>query len=232
MNKHLKTLDRLKSSGKKICIVGAGGFGRETLCCLIDIIAGTEMKIEDVACFMVTDNKVKVNTLMGVPVIPFTSFDPEKYDVVVAIGDSITRKAVVESLPSETYFATLIHPTAVMSDWNTIGEGSIITAGVIITCNVTIGKHAHLNLYTTIGHDCEAGEYFTTAPSCNISGACKFGDGVFIGTNASIKQGVEICNNVTIGMGGVVVKNITEEGTYIGMPVKKIKVPEIIISTI
>ncbi len=232
MNKHLKTLDRLRSSGKKVCIVGAGGFGRETLCCLIDIIAGTEFKIEEVACFMVTDNKVKVSTLMGVPVIPFTSFDPEKYDVVVAIGDSITRKKVVDSLPENTEYATLIHPTAVMSDWNTIGEGGIITAGVIITCNVKIGNHAQLNLYTTIGHDCEAGDYFTTAPSCNISGSCKFGDGVFIGTNASIKQGVEICNNVTIGMGGVVVKDIIEEGTYVGMPVKKMRLPEKIVSTI
>jgi sugar O-acyltransferase (sialic acid O-acetyltransferase NeuD family) len=207
---------------KKICILGAGGFGREVLCCLIDSIAMTNLKIEDIACFMVNDDNFTENKIMGIEVIPQSKFDPELYNVVVAIGDPTTRKRVVESLPNDTKYTTIIHPSAIISEFVKIGEGSIITAGTIITCNIKIGKHAHLNLQTTIGHDCVIGDFFTTAPATNVSGNCHFGECVYFGTNSSVKQGITICDNVTIGMGGVVVKNITEEGVYIGNPLKKL----------
>jgi sugar O-acyltransferase (sialic acid O-acetyltransferase NeuD family) len=208
---------------KKICIVGAGGFAREVLCCLIDGIATTNLKIEEIACFMVKDEQFKENKIMGVDVIPQSKFDPALYTVVVAIGDPLLRKTVVEGLPSQTTFATIIHPSAIISEWVEIGEGSIVTAGTILTCNIKIGKHAHLNLHTTIGHDCIIGDFFTTAPAANISGNCTFGDCVFLGTNSAVRQGVKICDNVTIGMGGVVVKDISEEGVYIGNPLKRLE---------
>lgn len=214
---------RMIEIDKKICIYGTGGFGREVLCCLIDIIAGTKLKIEEIACFMVGDEYFKESKIMGIEVIPQSKFDPALYDVVVAIGDPVLRKKVVDNLPQETTYTTLIHPGAVISEWVKIGEGSIITAGTILTCNITIGRHAHLNLHTTVGHDCVIGDFFTTAPAANISGNCHFGDYVYLGTNAAVRNGVTICSNVTIGMGGVVVKDINEEGVYIGNPLKKLE---------
>ncbi len=208
---------------KKYCIVGTGGFGREVLCCLSDILSKTDQILEDNVCFMVSDEYYKEKTVMEVDVIPLSSFDPERYKVVVAIGDPAARKAFVERLPPSTEYATLIHPTAVISKWVELGDGSIVTAGTVLTCNIRIGRHAHLNLHTTIGHDCTAGDYFTTAPGVNISGNCKLGHHVYLGTNASIKQSVSLCDHVTIGMGGVVVKDIKEEGVYIGNPLKKLE---------
>lgn len=84
---------------KKICILGAGGFGREVLCCLIDGIASTKLKIEEITCFMVSDEHFKESKIMGVDVIPQSKFDPALYNVVVAIGDPISRKRVVDNLP-------------------------------------------------------------------------------------------------------------------------------------
>ena len=55
---------------KKICIVGTGGFGRKTLFCLIDSIANTNLKIEDIACFMVKDEHLTDHVIMGIEVIP------------------------------------------------------------------------------------------------------------------------------------------------------------------
>lgn len=211
------------NSGKKICIVGAGGFGREVLCCLIDIIKPKNLKIEELACFMVGDAYYKESKILGVDVIPQSSFDPVLYDVVVAIGDPVARKRVVESLPTNTSYTTIIHPSAVISQWVELGEGSIVTAGTILTCHIKIGNHAHLNLHTTIGHNCTIGEFFTTAPAVNISGDCQIGSCVFFGTNSAIKQGITICDHVTIGMGGIVVKNVSEKGVYVGNPLKKLE---------
>lgn len=208
---------------KKFCIIGTGGFGQETLTCLIDVISTTELKIEAVAVFMIDDESYEASKIMGIPVIKDSEFIAKDYKVVVAVGEPQLRKKIIKKLPPETEFATIIHPSAIISDWVEIGEGSIITAGTILTCNIKIGKHAHLNLYTTIGHDCIIGDYFTTAPATNISGNCEFGECVYFGTNSSTRQGIKICDNVTIGMGGIVVKNINEEGIYIGNPVKKLE---------
>ena len=213
----------MTKGNKRICIVGAGGFAREVLCCLIDSMQATDESIAEAACFMVGDEDYKESSIMGIEVIRQSAFDPSLYDVVVGIGEPLLRKKVVESLPPQTTYISVIHPTAVMSKWVEIGEGSVITAGTILTCNVKIGKHVHLNLHTTIGHDCEIGDFCTTTPGVNVSGICKFGECVYLGTNSSIRQGINICDNVTIGMGGVVVKDITESGVYIGNPLKKME---------
>jgi sugar O-acyltransferase (sialic acid O-acetyltransferase NeuD family) len=208
---------------KKICIIGAGGFAKEALCCLIDEMASSNRNMEEIACFMVNDVDYSEQKIMGIDVIPQSTFDPSIYNVVIAIADPLSRKRVAETLPSTTTYTTIIHPSAVISKWVEIGVGSIITAGTILTCNINIGKHAHLNLHTTVGHDCVIGDFFTTAPATNISGNCSFGNCVYFGTNAAVRQGVRIVDNVTIGMGGVVVKDITEEGVYIGNPLKKLE---------
>jgi UDP-3-O-[3-hydroxymyristoyl] glucosamine N-acyltransferase len=88
---------------------------------------------------------------------------------------------------------------------------------------VIIGKHSQINLMTTIGHDCIIGDYFTTAPSVQISGNINIGNNVYFGTKSSAKQKISICDNVIIGMNSGVVKDINESGTYIGTPCKKIK---------
>ncbi len=207
---------------KKICILGTGGCARDILCCLIDTIAST-VNIADIACFMVKDADYTEQTIMGVAVIPESTFDPNLYHVVVGIGDPKIRKKVVKNLPTNTTYATIIHPSAIVSKYVTIGEGTVIAAGCIVTCNISIGKHTQLNVLTSITHDCVLGDYFTTAPSVNVSGNCTLGECVYLGTNAAIKQGISITNNVTIGMGSVVIKNIVEPGIYAGTPVGKIK---------
>ena len=190
-------------------LIGAGGFAREIM---------VHMD-QHLPCFI--DDEYydgRENTFK------LSEFDPNKYEVLVAIGDPRDRFDMVQKLPKNTKYFTFIHPSSIIlgNDVN-IGEGSIICAGCILTTNVKLGKHTHLNLQTTIGHDCIIGDYFTTAPGVKISGNCKIYDGVYIGTNASVKQKITIHSLSTIGMNAGVVKDINESGTYVGIPVKKIK---------
>ncbi|OED36858.1 hypothetical protein AB833_25975 [Chromatiales bacterium (ex Bugula neritina AB1)] len=214
----------MESNEKKLCIVGTGGFGRETLLVYIDTLnAKGTSEYRGSVVFMESDQSFNGTEVMGIPVIRQSEFDPNQYRVVVGIGDPATRKKVVAQLPGETEFTSLIHPTAVISDWVSIGAGSVVTAGTIVTCNIKLGKHTQLNLHTTIGHDCTIGNYFTTAPGAKISGICEFGECVYFGTSAIVRQGIKICDNVTIGMGGVVVKDIDVSGVYVGNPVKRLE---------
>lgn len=208
--------------GKQICIIGLGGFAREVMCLLTDL-----GRKEDIVGFLETDEiwekKWKGKELMGKPVLPESIFDSKKYSAVIGIGDSVVRQKVTMQLPSDTIFETLIHPNAIISQWVQLGKGVVICAGSILTCNIEIGNHAQLNLHTTVGHDCVIGDFFTTAPGTKISGDCKIGKNVYFGTLAGVRQGIKICDNVTVGMGAMVVKNIEIPGIYVGMPAKKIK---------
>ena len=103
-----------------------------------------------------------------------------------------------------------------------MGIGNIICAGTIATVNIKINNFNIINLDCTIGHDDVLTDFITVYPSVNISGNTTINEVVEIGTGTQIIQGKNICSNVIIGAGAVVVKDIEEEGTYIGIPVKKI----------
>ncbi|MGB3617668.1 MAG: NeuD/PglB/VioB family sugar acetyltransferase [Catalinimonas sp.] len=204
------------------CIVGAGGFGREVLTCLIDARGWRARDLSGQVVFMIQDQDLHDSEVMGVPVRGLSAFDPAHYEVVVAVGNPAVRRRVVEGLPPETHYATLVHPTAVLSRWVSLGAGTIVTAGVILTCGITVGRHAHLNLHASVGHDCRVGDYFTAAPGARLSGDCRVGDGVYLGTNASVRQGLSIAAGVTVGMGGVVVDDLNQAGVYVGCPARKL----------
>jgi len=198
----------------KKAIIGFGGFAKE----VCDSIKDSEGIIVDT--FFVDDEyysgleKTK----------PISELDINIYEVIVGIGDPTVRENIVKKLPKETKFFTHIHKTAqILGDDVVIGDGSIICAGTIITSNVKIGNHTHLNLMTTIGHDNIIGNFFTTAPGVHISGNSIIGDRVYFGSGSSNKQKTTICNDVIIGLNSGVLNNINEPGVYVGTPSKKIK---------
>jgi sugar O-acyltransferase (sialic acid O-acetyltransferase NeuD family) len=194
----------------KKALIGAGGFAREIK---------AHMKSPEMICFV--DEKYYNGEQYTEPL---NKFNPDEYEVLVAVGNPKDKFDIIQRLPKDTKYFTFIDPSVIiLGDDVQIGEGSIICAGTIITTNVIIGKHAHLNLQSTVGHDCRIGDYFTTAPGAKISGNCIIYDCVYIGTNASIKEKITIHSLSTIGSNATVVKHIEESGVYAGVPVKKIK---------
>jgi len=190
----------------KKAIIGAGGHAMEVM---------VQMN-EKLPCF-VSDEYVDSNTL------PLSNFNPNEYEVIVAIGDSNLRKKVVSTLPKKTKYFTFIHNYAFVGDNVLIGEGSFIGVNSIVTNNVSIGKHTILNRGNHIGHDTILGDYVSLMPGSIVSGNCLLRNCIYIGTNASIREKLTICDNVIIGLNCGVVKDITEMGTYVGLPAKKIK---------
>lgn len=212
-----------RGSDKKIGIFGIGGFGREVLCCILDTNERFKKDPARYIDFFVSDQYFNQKGVLGIPVLKESAFDAGKHKMVIAVGDTHLRRQIVQRFPSNTEYFNVVHPSAVFSKWVEWGEGVIITAGVILTCQIKIGKHAHLNLHTTMGHDCSIGDYFTSAPSANISGSCTFGNNIYLGSNCVIREKISVADNVVIGMGAVVTKDISESGVYVGSPAKKIR---------
>lgn len=202
-----------------IYIFGSAGFAREVYSICERLYISVDAFVD-----------VKEGGFMGgyigdIPIISENKYDINK-PVVVAVGNPSLREKIVNKIltkNSATDFPILIDPSAqILSPRSVfINRGTIICAGSILTCDIVLGEFTNLNLGTTIGHDCKLDSYFTTAPLVAISGFVKTGKKVYFGTNSSCKENINITDNVTIGMGGIVTKNITESGVYIGVPVDK-----------
>jgi sugar O-acyltransferase (sialic acid O-acetyltransferase NeuD family) len=191
----------------KKALVGYGGHARE-----VQAQMGTKL-----TCFVDDDYVVEGTE-------PLSKFNPEEYALMVAVADSRSRHNILQRLPKETQYFTFIHPTVLIMDTSVeIGEGSFIGAYSIITTNIKINKHALLNRANHIGHDTVLGNCFSAMPGAIVSGNCIVGDGVYVGTNASIREKIAICDSVVVGMNSCVVKDIKQPGVYVGNPAVKVK---------
>jgi len=199
----------------KKAIIGAGGFAREVYHQM------KEQNPMDEIHFFADEEYCD-----GVTIFPLDQLMVSHYEVFIAVGDPNLRKHFLRKLPRNVRFGTFIHRSTQIFDKHTIsiGEGTIICAGCILTTNIKIGKHCHLNLQTSVGHDTIINDFVTTAPKVSISGNCKIDDEVYIGTNAAIKQQIKVAKGVSIGMGAMVVKDIKEQRTtWVGVPAKQLK---------
>ncbi|MBT8327372.1 MAG: acetyltransferase [Bacteroidia bacterium] len=146
-------------------------------------------------------------------------------NVVFGIGFPEIRQKVYEKLKENSHliFPNLIHPN-VVGDWKNIilGEGNVICASSVLSTDIKIGNFNHINWDCTVGHDVTIGNFNVINPSVNVSGNAELGDTSLIGTGATILQQIRISSNVTIGAKALVNKNITQAGTYVGVPAKQI----------
>ncbi len=210
---------------KRIAIIGAGGFGREVKM-LIDQINAVENKYEFIGYY--DDGKVKGEKINGFPVLGDTkdlNNIKEPVLVTLALGNPVYKKRVIEQLNNlNVTFETLIHPSVIIgTDGVTIGKGTLICAGCIITCNIDIQDYVIINLACTIGHDTIIKNYVSLMPGINVSGEVVLEEGAYIGTGAKIINQITIGQNSTIGAGAVVSKSIPDNCTAVGIPAKPIK---------
>lgn len=208
---------------KKLILVGASGFGRE-VAWLVERINKDNQEREIVG-FLDDNEELKGEKINGYTVLGNIESVANYKDLyfVCCIGSSRIRKKVIENLKSNypsIKFATLIDPSVYISKYTKVGEGSIICAGTILTVNINIGNHVIINLDCTIGHDAEIQDYVTLYPSVNISGLTKINGNTEIGTGSQVIQSISIGSNIIIGAGSCVVRNILDEGTYIGIPAR------------
>lgn len=207
---------------KSLIIVGGGGFCHEVIW-----LAGECNSLWEVKGILDDSPEMQGKSYRNVPVLG-TVMDWDKFKdswFILAIGSPRTRKKIVEKMLSkgDVNFASLIHPSVLMSDSVTIGKGSIVTAGCVITTDITLGMHTIVNLLTSIGHDFMAGDYCTIAPHVAVSGHVTLGSGVEIGTGAVLIQGLTFGTGSFIGAGAVVTKDIPENVLAVGCPAKQVK---------
>ena len=150
----------------------------------------------------------------------------EPLNLVLAIGNPLTKMKLAEGMNgiNNINFPILIHPSAIIQDFQSIkiGSGSIITAGAILTTEIEIGEHVLINLNCTVGHDVHIGNCTSVMPGVNIAGEVIIGNGVFIGSGANILNGLHVGDQSLVGAGSVVTKSVANGNTVVGIPARPI----------
>lgn len=214
---------------EKIVILGAGGLARETLEVIIQANRerGPTSK-RKILGFIDENPKKHGKILNGYPILGdldwFSTVDTIDIRAVCAIGNNEARKKVTKKAEKlDTRFTNVIHPNVQMGRSVKLGEGVVICAGGILTCNIEIGNHVYINLDCTVGHDSILEDYVNLAPSVNVSGDCRLLEGAHVFTGAAIIPPVTVGRWSIIGAGAVVLKDVPDYSVAAGVPAEVIK---------
>ena len=207
---------------KDLIIVGASGLGREVLQWIKDI--NRAIPTWNVLGFI--DDKL--DALQGIEcdqrvIGTIKDWHPQSNEhFVMAIAKPEWKMAISQQMEQkEARFVSIIHPTALISDFTSIGKGIVVYPYAKINTNSKVGDFVTL-LGSTIGHDAEVGDYTTICGTCNINGHAIIGNNVFIGSHAVVAPGKKVGDNAYIGNGSVVISNVRTGYTVFGNPAKKI----------
>ena len=202
----------------RLLIIGASGHGK-----VVADIAVHMNKWQEIAFL---DDNESIRESMGLEIIG-KSTDVNKFiddfEIFVAVGDNAKREKILEKLEAAgANIPKLVHPNAVIGAETELGIGTVLMAGVIINCCSKIGKGCIINTGATIDHDNIIENYVHISPGVNLAGTVKIGKSSWIGIRSVVSNNINITFGCKVGAGAVVVNDITETGTYVGVPVKRI----------
>nr|WP_158212415.1 acetyltransferase [Natranaerobius trueperi] len=204
-----------------LILIGAGNHCKA----VIDIV---KMNNEKIIGIVDDDSNLHESKLLDIPVIgnldKIEQFDENEVKLIITIGKPYIRKTIYENFLNKGYtFANAVHPNTCISNYACLGNGVIINSGTAIHPDVKIKDNVIIGLNSTISHDSLVDLHSHISPGVNIAGGTTIGSSVDIGINASIIQNIKIGDKSIIGAGAVVVDDIQEKCTAVGVPAKPIK---------
>lgn len=198
----------------RLVIIGAGGHGK--------VVADAALKTRNYTDIIFLDDNNEMVECNGFPIMGKCS-EVDKYmkdsTIFVAVGGTEIRQKIQEQLQMmRASIATVVHPEAVIGRNVTIGDGTAVMAGVVINSGSIIGKGCIINTCSSVDHDCQIAEYVHVAVGAHLAGNVEIGARTWIGAGVTVSNHIHICHDCMVGAGAVVIRDIKESGTYVGVP--------------
>jgi sugar O-acyltransferase (sialic acid O-acetyltransferase NeuD family) len=208
---------------KPLILVGGGGHCKS----VIDVAESAGYVIEGILGRPEEVGK----TVLGYKVIG-TDDDMVKFadsaDFIVTVGQikSPELRIKLHRMLDEfkCHLATIIAPTAYVSKYAIIGEGSVIMHHAFVNADSKLGKGCIINTASTIEHEAVVGNYCHISTGAKVNGAAIVRDESFVGSGSVINQCVTIGKRVVIGAGSVVITDLPDNCLALGVPAKPINI--------
>ncbi len=196
----------------RLIIIGAGGHGK---------VVADIARLNGYKDIGFLDNDPEVKECAGYPVFGPNNMTKElDGDIFVAVGNGKIRKRLMNQYSGRN-FPVLIHPNSVIGNAVLIGEGSVVMAGTVINTNTKVGRGCIINTSSSVDHDCIVRDFVHVSVGAHLCGTVTVDENTWIGTGVIVSNNVSICSDTIIGAGAVIIDDIKERGTYIGVPAKK-----------
>lgn len=195
---------------KSIHILGTGVLAEEFYAIALDAGIAVTAFVENL------DPAKEGKVLCGRPVI-WVDRLPSATPCICALSTT-QRRRFIEQVADRAVFANLIHPSAVILAGTTIGEGTVVSAGVLIASNTVIGRHVFLNRGVRVGHHTRVADFVTIQPGANVAGLIEIGEAAYVGMGAIIIERLKVGRGATIAAGAVVIRDVPEHTLVAGNP--------------
>ncbi len=200
----------------KAIVYGSGGHGKVVL----DILLESGFEVMG----FVDDNKNQLGSVInGYPVLGDGSYleNKKKIKVALGIGCNSARENILHKLTtSNAEIISAIHPKAVISREVRLGKGIVIMAGAVVNPSTVIEDGVVVNTGATVDHDCHLAAFSHLWPGAHLAGSVYVGERSYIGMGAAVIQNIKIGRDVKIGAGAVVISDIPDNATAVGVPAK------------
>ena len=194
-------------------LYGVGGHAKV----IIDILNALEKEV-----FGIFDERSDLVSLNGYDVLgEYDTMFYENEKLVIAIEDNRARKRMLPKIKHS--YGTIIHSSALVSEYAKIGEGTVVVHGAIIQSGSKVGKHCILNTSCVVDHDVQIGAFTHISPNVTLCDNVIIGEGTHIGAGATIIPGVNIGKWCVIGAGAVINQNLPDYSLVVGVPGKIIR---------
>jgi acetyltransferase EpsM len=203
-----------------LLILGTGTFAEE-VADLAATVAGVR-----VAGFVENMERRRCDQpLRGLPVYWIDEIAPlaNSHRAVCALSTTFRSRFVQQAAQRGMRFATLIHPSAVVSPQTEIAEGVIVGPGCVIASHSRLGAHVIVNRGVLIGHHTAIGSFCSIQPGANIAGACSIGEATYVGMGAIVIDHLSIGSHSVVGSGAVVVRDVGDHVQVVGIPARIVK---------
>lgn len=202
----------------KLAIVGAGGHGK--------VVADAAARMDGWSSIVFYDDE-RVGRRVAeqwevVGSIEELEKQPGAYAAcIVALGDNKRRLEISKKLIVLGFeLATIIHPSASISSFSTIGNGSAILANAVVNIDAQVGLACIINTSSVVEHDCVLADGVHICPGSALAGNVAIGSLSTIGLKSCVRQNLIIGHEVHVGAGATVVNDIEASQIVVGTPAK------------